>query len=397
MRETLTIGLMSGTSLDGVDGVLAAFDEGEAGNPPFSGPGQAKTAPRGGYMRVIAHAYIPFPPALQAELLALNTPGANEIHRSKLAANELARLYAQVVDELLSQTQFARTEVCAIGAHGQTIRHRPLEFDGVGYTCQINNPALLAELTGIDVIADFRARDVAAGGQGAPLVPAFHQSAFGLPGQPVAVLNIGGIANLSLLGADGSVNGFDCGPGNVLMDAWAQAHTGQAFDADGRFAQDGMIFEPLLQDLLREPYFLAPPPKSTGRDLFNANWLHRHLAASHADGLHAQDVQATLAELTARTATQAARTALGPLVGREIQMLVCGGGALNSHLMRRLASHWREGPVRPTDDRGIPAMQVEASAFAWLAHRHLSGLPGNLPAVTGANGLRRLGALYPAR
>jgi anhydro-N-acetylmuramic acid kinase len=408
MHEQFTIGLMSGTSLDGVDGVLASFEsqtgqslaprddvaaqdlgpsvEGSIGQPP-----SGRVTPR-----VIGHAYLPFPPDLRAEFLALNSPGANEIHRAHLAGNALARLYAEVVQRLLSQTPLTAPDIGAIGAHGQTIRHRPLEFDGVGYTCQVNNPSLLAELTGIAVIADFRSRDLAAGGQGAPLVPGFHRAIFGRSDRAVAVLNIGGIANLSLIEPNGGpIMGFDCGPGNVLMDAWAQAHTGQSFDADGRFAQGGLVYEPLLRQLLSEPFFHSAPPKSTGRDLFNFNWLQAHLSTSHADGLHAQDVQATLAELTARTATEAAHRHLGTSPTHPIELLVCGGGALNHHLMSRLAANWNLGPVTTTDTQGIPAMQVEACAFAWLAAQHLQRQAGNLSSVTGARGPRVLGAFYP--
>ncbi|MCZ8252599.1 MAG: anhydro-N-acetylmuramic acid kinase [Hylemonella sp.] len=362
------IGLMSGTSLDGVDGVLADF----VGAP-----------------HVLAHVYRPFPDALRAELLALNQSGPDELHRSALAANALVRLYAQVVQDLLQTSGVPASGIQAIGAHGQTVRHRPGLFDGTGYTLQLNHPALLAELTGIRVVADFRSRDVAAGGQGAPLVPAFHQAVFGRPDDAVAVLNIGGISNLSVLtGTD--VLGFDCGPGNALLDLWCQRHTGQAYDAAGLWAASGRVNEALLRDLLQEPYFDQPPPKSTGRDLFHAEWLARHLAA-HAT-VSAVDVQTTLTELTAQVCAADLRR-YGP--GCR-QLHVCGGGALNHELMRRLQARLPDVKVESSQAAGLPPLQVEAAAFAWLASRTLAGETGNLESVTGARGARVLGAIYPA-
>lgn len=362
------IGLMSGTSLDGVDGVLTDLE---------------------GAPRVLAHAYRPFPEALRAELLALNQSGPDELHRAALAANALARLYAQAVHDLLQTSNLPASGIRAIGAHGQTVRHRPGLFDGTGYTLQLNHPALLAELTGITVVADFRSRDVAAGGQGAPLVPAFHQAVFGRAGTSVAVLNIGGISNLSVL-TDTSVLGFDCGPGNALLDLWCQQHTGQAYDAAGQWGASGRVNEALLHDLLQEPYFDQPPPKSTGRDLFHAAWLARHLAAHPA--VSAQDVQATLTELTARVCA----ADLGRHGPACRQLHVCGGGALNLELMRRLQARLPNVKVENSQAAGLPPLQVEAAAFAWLASRTLAGETGNLQSVTGARGARVLGAIYPA-
>ena len=371
----LYIGLMSGTSLDGVDGVLADF------SPDGAAP-----------LRVLAHVHRPFPAPLAQELLALNTAGDNELHRAALAANALTTLCAQVVEALLSASHTARESVRAIGAHGQTVRHRPREFDGVGYTLQLNSPALLAELTGIAVVADFRSRDVAAGGQGAPLVPAFHRALFGRPGEALGVLNIGGFSNLTVLGADGATTGFDCGPGNVLMDFWCRTHTGQAFDASGAWASSGRVVEPLLDAVLADPYFAAPAPKSTGRDQFHAGWLDAQLRALPASTARPQDVQATLAELTARVCARDLSTHAPD--AREL--LVCGGGALNLHLMRRLAAKLPGVDVKATDTRGLPATQVEACAFGWLAQQHEQGRSGNLSAVTGARGPRVLGARYPS-
>jgi anhydro-N-acetylmuramic acid kinase len=375
-HTALYIGLMSGTSLDGVDGVLAAF--------------QAD-----GTLQVQAHAFAPFPDAFKAELLQLNQSGHDELHRAALAGNGIARHYAQVVQALLAQTGHAPEAITAIGAHGQTVRHRPLEFDGlpgqaaVGYTLQLNNPALLAELTGIDVVADFRSRDLAAGGQGAPLVPAFHQGVFGHPKNCVAVLNIGGISNLSVLQPDGQVMGWDCGPGNALMDHWCQTHTGQAFDRNGDWAASGQTSPTLLARLLSEAYLGKQPPKSTGRDLFNPAWLQQHLA--DLPDLPAQDVQATL---TAFTAHACVRDVLAHAPAAQ-SLIVCGGGALNGHLMTLLAQGLPGVKVLSSEERGLPPLQVEAAAFAWLAFKAVRREPASLTSVTGARGARVLGALYP--
>jgi len=369
----LYMGLMSGTSMDGVDGVLADFSDIDRGS-----------------VKVLAHAHQTFHPNLAAEFLALNASGSDELHRAALASNALARVCASVMQRLLESSGVSAGQVRAVGAHGQTVRHRPGEFDSVGYTVQLNNAALLAELVGIDVVADFRSRDVAAGGQGAPLVPAFHRAVFGKVGQTSAVLNIGGISNLTLLRADRTTVGFDCGPGNVLMDHWCQTHTGHAFDDAGQWAKSGVVLEPLLTALLNEPYFSAAPPKSTGRDRFHPAWLAERLEASDA---RAQDVQATLAELTATVCADS----LLQSDAEARELLVCGGGAFNRHLMRRLAARLPGVQVMPTDDRGLPASQVEACAFAWLARAFVRREPGNLSAVTGAIGPRVLGALFPAR
>jgi len=376
-QQGLCIGLMSGTSLDGVDGVLVSL----ASNNPS--------------VQVLAHAHQPMPAPLRAELLALNSPDANELHRAALAANALARVQAEVVADLLAQGRRRAADVVAIGSHGQTVRHRPGEFDGTGYTLQLNQPALLAELTGVDVVSDFRSRDVAAGGQGAPLVPAFHARVFGHASHPRAVLNLGGIGNLSLLPAASDtrtpVRGFDCGPGNALLDHWVAYHRSEVFDEDGRWAATGAVNGALLERLLAEPFLRAPPPKSTGRDLFNPAWLARHLDG--AETLPPQDVQATLSEFTAAAAAQA----LQREVPEPTELLVCGGGALNGDLMQRLARRLPLWSVRSTAEAGLPPLQVEAAAFAWLAWAFVQRQPGNLPAVTGAQGLRVLGALHPAR
>ena len=367
------IGLMSGTSLDGVDGVIADLSH---------------DAPN----LVRAAASEPFDADFKAELLALNTPGHNELHRAALAANQLACVYARVVERLLqiaAPQDIQRQNITAIGAHGQTVRHQPQVF-GTGYTLQLNNPSLLAELTGIDVIADFRNADVAAGGQGAPLVPAFHAALWADAAQSRAVLNIGGISNISLLPAGGTVQGFDCGPGNALLDFWCQRHTGRLFDDAGAWAASGQAHPALLARLRRAPYFQQTPPKSTGRDLFNPDWLAAQL--NGFESVPAVDVQASLTALTALTCAQDLRQHLPSAV----QLLVCGGGALNTELMRQLALALPGVQVLSTQARGLPPLQVEAAAFAWLAQAFTLKQPGNLVAVTGAKGPRVLGALHKA-
>ena len=359
------IGLMSGTSMDGVDGVLADFSNNA--------------------IRTLAAAFVAFPPALRSALMALQAPGDNEIEREAIAANQLTACYAECVANLLSEHTGAPVQ--AIAVHGQTIRHRP----ELGYTRQTNNPALLAELTGIDVIADFRSRDVAAGGQGAPLVPAFHHAQFAAPGHTRAVVNIGGIANVSLLQADGQIGGFDTGPGNVLMDGWIARHRGMEYDAGGAWAASGTVNQVLLQSLLEEPYFALPAPKSTGRDLFHLDWLDARLAESNP--MPPQDVQATLTQLTAVTIAHAIRTH-----AREAEAVyVCGGGAYNDTLLRALQAALGETiRVASTEVLGVAPNRVEALAFAWLGYRFSRRETGNLPDVTGARDRKILGALYPA-
>ncbi len=373
------IGLMSGTSLDGADGVLVDFS--------------------GAKLQVLAAATEPFDDIFRAELLALNSPTDNELHRAALAGNQVAASYARVVDALLKKAgtkSISPSQLKAIGAHGQTARHQPqksrADSAGSAYTLQLNNPSLLAELTGIDVVADFRSRDVAAGGQGAPLVPAFHQSIFGRAGETVSVLNLGGISNLTVLPADGQspVIGFDCGPGNALMDAWCQRHSGQPYDAGGSWAASGKLIPALLSSLLADPYFSLSPPKSTGRDLFSLGWLAEKLAPFSAE--RPEDIQNTLTEFTAQACIADIKTH-----GKSsTELIVCGGGAFNQHLMSRLQAGLPSIGVSSSDLHGLPPLQVEAAAFAWLARQTVNRAPGNLPSVTGAAGLRILGALYPA-
>ncbi|RXZ30968.1 anhydro-N-acetylmuramic acid kinase [Oxalobacteraceae bacterium CAVE-383] len=391
--SALYIGLMSGTSLDGVDGVLAAFPTDDAGNP--NGTSDASR------IATLATAYIPFDDSLRAALMALQSGGPDEIHREALVAAQLARHYAECVAQL--RPHAGAEAVAAIGVHGQTIRHRP----ELGYTRQTNNPALLAELSGIDVIADFRSRDVAAGGQGAPLAPAFHRAVFGSPQQTRAVVNIGGFGNITILPAAGApdaigaigASGFDTGPGNVLMDVWIARHQNRAYDENGAWAASGKVHEALLKHLLDEAFFALPAPKSTGRDLFHPAWLEHKLQAFA--GVPAADVQATLAALTAATIAQA----IAGHAPDVAAVYVCGGGAHNGHLMQALAQALasalqcepgRAPAVQSTAVLGVAPNHVEALAFAWLAQRFTHRLPGNVPAVTGAAGPRVLGALYPA-
>ncbi|CAM2140860.1 anhydro-N-acetylmuramic acid kinase [Pararobbsia alpina] len=371
MTRQIYFGLMSGTSMDGVDGL--AVDLSDPAHPC-----------------VLGEAFVDFPDDLRVLLHRLQAPGADEIHHEALAANALAERYAQVCRQLLTDNGLEPSQVTAIGVHGQTIRHRP----ELGFTWQSNNPALIAELTGIDVIADFRSRDIAAGGHGAPLAPAFHATMFGAPGVTRVVCNIGGISNITVLSADGSVTGFDCGPGNALMDYWVQQHRGTAYDEGGAFAASGTVDEALLDALLEDPYFVAAPPKSTGRDLFNPDWLAQRLG-DVAVLPEPADVQATLAALTAETiASDIARHA--PACEA---VYVCGGGAYNLTLMSMLDEALnRRGlraEVQSTAALGVPPHHVEAFAFAWLAYRFVHREPGNLVAVTGARGPRVLGALYP--
>jgi anhydro-N-acetylmuramic acid kinase len=365
------IGLMSGTSLDGVDGVLVALPE------------QSHESSRD-VLHLLASAHIPFSIALKQQAMALQQAGENEIEREALLANQLAAIYAQCVAELRSQ--HPNLQVQAIGVHGQTIRHRP----ELGFTRQTNNPALLAELSGLDVIADFRSRDIAAGGQGAPLVPAFHRAMFAKQGECRVVLNVGGISNISVLHADGSTIGFDTGPGNLLMDAWILQHQGLAYDADGAWAAQGKVDAALLARLCEDRFFAQVPPKSTGRDFFHLPWLQQRLQG-FVD-LSAVDVQATLCAFTAKTIADA----IAQFAPDCAAVYVCGGGACNASLMRALSQalphiHWDK-----TDSLGIGTQHVEAIAFAWLAQRFVQRKAGNISEVTAARGPRILGALYPA-
>ena len=364
----LFAGVMSGTSLDGVDAVIV----------DFAVPGKP--------CETLGAAHVGFPSLLRDELLALQQPGNNELARAGAAANMLAELYSDAITRALAAAKVERDVILAAGVHGQTLRHRPDR----GFTVQLNNPARVAEKAGMRVVADFRSRDVAAGGQGAPLVPAFHAALFGRRDRHRVIVNIGGIANITDLPPDGSVHGFDTGPGNVLSDLWCARNRGMTFDAQGAWAATGKVNQALLEVLLADPFFDAPPPKSTHRDKFNLQWLEERLAAANIDD-EAENIQATLVALTARTIADAIR-AYAP---DAQEILACGGGANNVTLMKALFEELKPRKVTTTNDEGVPVEQVEALAFAWLAREALAGRPANLPEVTGAKGRRVLGAIYP--
>ena len=355
---------MSGTSLDGIDVALVEFADESA--------------------QLIATHFQPYPQSLKDVLLELHRSGFDEIHRAQLASIALARAYADATSTLLDKACVSAHKVQAIGCHGQTIRHRPEQ----GYTVQLGNAALLAELTGIHVVSDFRSRDIAAGGQGAPLVPAFHDMMLRHATIHRAVLNLGGIANLTDLRPGHGTTGFDSGPGNLLLDSWINKHQDKSYDENGEWAASGKVIPDLLQRLLAEPYFSEPPPKSTGRDLFNLEWLESLL-----DGAESPvDVQATLLALTCNSIAVAVRSFC---IGTE-ELYLCGGGAHNTaliELLQRLLPHCR---LQKTDALGIPADWMEAIAFAWLARQTMNLRPGNLPAATGASHPCVLGAIYPA-
>lgn len=361
----LYIGIMSGTSLDGIDICLVDIAE---------------------QCSLIANHYIAMPEPLKSDLLALCSSANDEIARAAQAENQWVQLAAQGIAALLVQENLQPSQIRAIGSHGQTIRHEPSQH----FTVQIGNPALLAELSGICVVSDFRRRDIAAGGQGAPLVPAFHEMLFQERNTACAILNIGGFSNLTLLSNQQETRGFDCGPGNVLLDAWIQEKRSLAFDKNGTWASSGTVNEQLLKRMLEEPFFTTQGPKSTGRELFNLSWLQNTLNA--LPPIAEQDVQATLAQFTVDSIVQAIIQAQA----NTQEIWVCGGGARNTDLLNRLRQSLPSCVVDTTDELGISADWMEAMAFAWLAHCCLEGIPSNRPAVTGAKGRRILGAIYPA-
>ena len=368
---TLFLGLISGTSADGIDAALVELDDTDRSR-----------------CRLLAGRTFPWDPDLRATLVALgqgSEPGSLD-ELGELDAR-VAIAFAEAANALLREAGVAASRVAAIGSHGQTVRHRPHATHP--FTMQIGNGSRIAELTGITTVSDLRSRDIAAGGHGAPLLPALHAALLADGDEPRAVLNLGGIANLTLLPAPaGSVRGFDCGPANALLDAWCERHTGECYDADGRWAASGRVDEALLRRLLDEPWFAMPPPKSSGREQFHLGWLARRLSGDEA----AADVQRTLLELTAASAA-AALLAQQPGTRR---LLACGGGVHNPLLMQRIAARLSGVQVESTAAHGVDPDFVEAMGFAWLARETLAGRPGNLPAVTGATGPRILGAIHPA-
>ena len=355
---------MSGTSLDGIDAVLVELS--------LPKPLQ------------LAQHYFPFDDILKNTLLALHQPNHNELHLAQVTGNQLAAMYATAVASLLAQTKISSNAVKAVGCHGQTIRHCPEH----GYTLQIGNAALLAELTGITVVSDFRSRDIAAGGQGAPLVPAFHDHILRHPDIHRVIVNIGGISNLTNLPPHTPTSGFDCGPGNLLMDAWCAQHLDKPYDNNGAWAASGKVLLTLLERMLAEPFFALPPPKSSGRDLFNTAWLTSKLQGNES----AANVQATLLELTCRSITSAIQN---QCPGAN-EIYLCGGGAHNQALHNRLAALLPGCRVKVTDSLGVDGDYLEAIAFAWLAQQTLHGKAANLPLVTGAKHPCILGAIHHA-
>ena len=363
---TINIGLMSGTSLDGMDAVAVRFDHDS--------------------IELLAKHSLNIPPQLKANIQQLCQPGNNEIALMAKTIPDFVRLSAEAVEAVMDKASLSSDKVTAIGSHGQTVRHLPDQ----GFTLQLDDPSLLAELTGIQVVADFRRRDMAAGGQGAPLVPAFHKAVFGSALENRAIINIGGISNITVLPKDQEqpVIGFDTGPGNLLMDYWCQTHRQQPYDKDGQWAASALHDEILLETLLSESFFRQAPPKSTGRELFNPAWLE--LMLQGFKGLSPASVQATLCRLTARGIADALKT----YAPQTESVYVCGGGALNKTLMACLTDYLPNIEVNTTAQLGVAPEWVEAIAFAWLAQQPLLDQPGNIPAVTGAKGRRILGGIY---
>ncbi|MEW9571498.1 anhydro-N-acetylmuramic acid kinase [Rhodanobacter sp. Si-c] len=365
---SLYLGLISGTSADGIDAALVSFEHERP--------------------RLVAARVHPWPAARREQILAV-AQGEAAIDLDAFGRLDIAlgHGFAEAALALLEESGTPAAAVRAIGSHGQTVRHRPTGEHP--FTLQLGDPATIAERCGIDVVADFRRADMAAGGQGAPLLPAVHAMLLAHPGHARVVLNLGGIANITVLGADDGVIGFDTGPANGLMDAWCLRHHGAPFDRDGLYAASGRIDTTLLDALLADPYFALAPPKSTGREHFHLDWLAAHPQAAL---LAPADVQATLLELTARSVAEA----IARHAPDAEDVLVCGGGVHNGALMRRLALLLAPRPLSSTAKFGVDPDFLEAVAFAWLARQRLRGLPGNLPAVTGARGLRQLGAIHPA-
>lgn len=367
-KRQLYLGLMSGTSADGIDAALVDM----------------QTSPE-----LIATHTLPFPAQLRQQIHSISLPGANEIDRMGALDIELGKCFAACSIALIAKAGITADEIIAIGSHGQTIRHRPPGSTEGCFTLQIGDPNTIAELTGITTVADFRRRDMAAGGQGAPLVPAFHRAIFHSPTKDRVIVNIGGMANITWLPACGDVCGFDTGPGNVLLDLWIQEHRGNSFDADGQWAASGQIIPALLDAFLNEPFFTKPPPKSTGRESFNRPWLDNHLNALKHN-YATEDVQASLLELTAVSISDSIKG----LSNTSKEIFICGGGAFNKHMVRRLSELLPECELATTAKAGVDPQWIEAMAFAWLAQQTINHRPGNLCAVTGAKREVILGGIY---
>lgn len=364
-QDAIFIGLMSGTSVDAIDAVAVSF-------------GKQSVRIHGSYSHEI-------PDDLRALIIELNTPSENELHKSMRLDQRLGELFADTVQALLKKAQLDPKQICAIGSHGQTIRH---QIDTPPfYTLQVGNPNIIAERTGICTVADFRTRDMVMGGQGAPLVPAFHQDLFQSSNERI-ILNIGGMANLTILSGDEKTIGFDTGPGNVLLDMWISLQKGERFDKDGDWAKSGRVNQNLLEDFLEEQFFHRAPPKSTGRDLFNADWFNKKVANIKEKP---ENIQATLLALTVESIALSIES-IGKNSG---ELYVCGGGALNTYLMSQLDNRLKDYSVDSTATLGLDPLWVEACAFAWLARQTLTGKTGNLPSVTGAEKPLILGSVYP--
>lgn len=371
-NPTLFLGCISGTSVDGLDIALLEVHADDD-------------------LRVLHAETAKLPPTLQANLLQLGNPAQDDLELLGQCDSALGEFIGHALVEFLQRANTSAERITAIGSHGQTVRHRPPAPDQpITFTTQIGDPNRIVEITGITTVADFRRRDMAAGGHGAPLAPPFHQALFGSLQGNVAVLNLGGISNISVLG--NPTRGFDTGPGNCLMDSWTARHLQQPYDDKGQWAATGQVDEGLLQACLEDPYFSAAPPKSTGREYFNLAWLEAVVPVATKPAV---DVQATLCALTAACNTDA----IQHWAPDTSQLIVCGGGRLNSNLMHRLATP-RQGQskleVRPSEDFQVDGDSIEAAMFAWLAYRRLQQMPGNEPAVTGAEGYRVLGGVYPA-
>ena len=360
------VGIMSGTSLDGIDAVLTDLNS----QPPL----------------LLNTFYQPYDKNLRSQILDLHQSGNNELHLAAMLSNKLAHCYAKTVINLLNKHKVKSQSVTAIGCHGQTVRHCPQSE--MSYSIQLGNASLLAELTGITVVADFRSRDIAAGGQGAPLVPAFHQLLFQDPEISRVIINIGGISNITNLASNTKIVGFDCGPGNILMDSWCQRHLGTTYDKNGTWAESGETIPALLEELMSFKFFSVPPPKSTGREVFNLTWLEKHLSGNEST----EDVQATLLQLTSRAITDT----ILKWFPDTTEVYLCGGGARNIALTSRIQISLPGKKVAPTDVLGINADWLEAFAFAWLAKQNIQGIPSSIPYVTNAKGERILGAVYQA-
>ncbi len=374
MAETLYIGLMSGTSVDAIDCALLGVT--------------------GERFKLLATHQHDIPEDIRKQIIAISQPGDNEIEQMGVLDRELGRLFAEATLALLHAEQLQSSAICAIGSHGQTVRHHPplvTPSRQLPFTLQIGDPNTLAEFTGITTVADFRRRDMAAGGEGAPLAPAFHAAAFARPGNNRAIVNIGGMANASILEGETLQAGFDTGPGNTLLDGWIMRQKRQRYDNQGHWAASGQVHHGLLQQMLSHPYFTRTGPRSTGKESFHLAWLDG-LPAMTTEALPPADVQATLAELTASSIAQ---TLMGAPVALQ-EVYICGGGAHNVDMMSRLKRLLTPLPVLTTQSLGMDPDWVEAAAFAWLAHRTINNLSGNSPAVTGASGPRVLGGIYPA-